>query len=165
MANKNPSNKDPQRFFKFAQAIASGHTQVESVKLAGYLGSPSTLAVTASRLLKNAKVTTILQAIKKPAMEEAVISAANWLQETSDTIKMASKPFDKLKGLELLGRYFALFTDKHEVTVQTPEIKIESSNGNALFNLTVGNQKAGDLNNSAASVSGKSDTKLEKGNK
>lgn len=100
----------------------------EAARVAGYAGDAQTLAVTASRLLKHAKVD---EAIKRrnvvvaTAREQAVEQAgriatraerqAFW---TKVMLAEAERTTDRLKAAELLGRSEADFTDKLDVTAR-----------------------------------------------
>lgn len=99
----------------------------QSAKLAGYEGSDDVLAVTASRLLNHAKVKEALESYFK----SRILSANGVLSELSDIafaplsdmeakvtengiIPPILRPADKIKSLELVGKFHGLFMERSE---------------------------------------------------
>lgn len=93
---------------------------LQAVKVAGYSGNDNVLGVTANKLLKNPNILLALEKEKEIMMNRGgnrVLSADEVLAGlTTIAVDMACKPSERLKALELLGKYHALFTDKLDVT-------------------------------------------------
>lgn len=87
---------------------------VQAVYAAGYKQGYDSACVTASRLLRNAKVS---QELEKHVLK-AQMSADDVLTELADVAQIETKldGNQKLKALELLGKFHKLFTDKLETT-------------------------------------------------
>lgn len=109
-----------------------------SAKLAGYEGSDDVLAVTASRLLNHDKVRFALESY----FQARILSANGVLSELSDIafaplsdmeakegenglIPPVLKPSDKIKSLELLGKFHRLFADKVETEVSLSDQDVD----------------------------------------
>lgn len=93
---------------------------LQACKVAGYSGSDKVLGVQASKLLKNGSILLALEKEKEIMMNRGgnrVLSADEVLAGlTTIAVNMDCKPSERLKALELLGKYHALFTDKLDVT-------------------------------------------------
>lgn len=114
----------------FVEAQIAGHSGTESARMAGYTGTDGVLAATASRLLKNVKVSRLINKhLEKKIMspdeviaELSDIAIAKWeefFEYTTiegENVRIKVKLTDKLRALELLGKRYKLFTDKLEVT-------------------------------------------------
>jgi phage terminase small subunit len=100
----------------------------KSAKLAGYEGDDNSLKVTASRLLTNANVQSALDSY----FQSRILSANGVLSELSSMafapladmearqgengqlIPAVLRPADKIKSLELVGKFHRLFADRTE---------------------------------------------------
>lgn len=114
----------------FAEACIAGQCGTDAARTAGYTGTDAVLAATASRLLKNVKISRLINShlerkIMSPdevIMELSDIAIARWdeffeyVTVDGETVAIKVKLTDKLKALELLGKRYKLFTDKIEVT-------------------------------------------------
>jgi phage terminase small subunit len=124
--NDNPENLTgkQQAFidFYFGEAKFNG---TEAARLAGYSGNDSSLAVTASQLLRNAKVAATI-AVRFKAMhitadqviaEISRVAQADWNEflnvKTKDgqTVSVQMSLRDKLKALEMAGKNLGILAD------------------------------------------------------
>ena len=103
-----------------SEYIRNGGNGLQAVKVAGYSGNDNVLGVTANKLLKNPNILLALEKEKDIMMNRGgnrVLSADEVLAGlTTIAVDMECKPSERLKALELLGKYHALFTDKLDVT-------------------------------------------------
>ena len=103
-----------------SEYIRNGGNGLQACKYAGYSGSDKVLGVQASKLLKNGSILLALEKEKEIMMNRGgnrVLSADEVLAGlTTIAVDMECKPSERLKALELLGKYHALFTDKLDVT-------------------------------------------------
>ncbi|SRR6266542_2010504 len=97
-----------QHRFRDAYLGVANGDGVMAARLAGYRGDQNVLAVTASRLLRNAKVAESMKA----HVTKAAMSATEVLQELTRIALSNSK--HKIRALELLGKHHRLFTDRLE---------------------------------------------------
>lgn len=111
---------------------------VEAARLAGYAGDAKTLAVTASRLLADAKVSEAIakrNAVVQQVRQEAAVQAgriatrserqAFWSQVMAD---QACRMTDRLKAAELLGKSEADFVERlqHEGKLTLEQLVLAS---------------------------------------
>ena len=103
-----------------SEYIRNGGNGLQACKVAGYSGTDKVLGVQASKLLKNGSILLALEKEKDIMMSRGgnrVLSADEVLAGlTTIAVDMDCKPSERLKALELLGKYHALFTDKLDVT-------------------------------------------------
>lgn len=103
-----------------SEYIRNGGNGLQACKVAGYSGTDKVLGVQASKLLKNGSILLALEKEKEIMMNRGgnrVLSADEVLAGlTTIAVDMDCKPAERLKALELLGKYHALFTDKLDVT-------------------------------------------------
>lgn len=87
----------------------------ESARRAGYEGDEATLAVTASRLLNNAKIVSAIHERLQVACTGLIATReelqALWTMLANDPLL---EPKDRIKSSELLAKSHAMFVDKHE---------------------------------------------------
>lgn len=119
-----------QLFVESYIGVANGNG-TEAARLAGYKGTSDSLKVTASRLLTNANVASLVDrrlATAKRCMsaDEVLehltdVAEAPWrdfcdvqLGEDGETLSVRMRLTDKLKALELLGKRHKLFIDRVE---------------------------------------------------
>ena len=117
-----------QLFVEAYIGVAKGNG-TEAARLAGYAGSEETLAAVAAENLRKPQILSRVRA----RVDEAAMSADEVLAELTKVARAEWKEFleikhgkrgeaidavlllkDKLKALELLGKYHKLFTEKHE---------------------------------------------------
>jgi phage terminase small subunit len=98
----------------FVEAYLANANGVQAAKKAGYKGSDKQLGVTAAKNLVKASIRALLE----KRIESAVMSADEVLKELAKIAKGPHKMYrgDKVKSLELIGKYHKLFTDKIEAT-------------------------------------------------
>lgn len=103
---------------KFAtEYIKNGFNGVQAVFAAGYRQGYDSACVEASRLLRNAKVQQIIERhlqMSKLSADEVI----ERLTEVANAEVSEIKASDKLKALELLGKFHKLFTDKVDHSFQ-----------------------------------------------
>jgi phage terminase small subunit len=135
-------DKTPYRYLLFANAYLREPNATEAARTACYKGSDAVLAVQGSRLLRNAKI----QELISKRIEEVVMSANECLLELSDiaksdwrdhiTIKrdregneidVSLRLAEKIKALELVGKYHKLFTDRVEHSASNVESELIAS--------------------------------------
>lgn len=108
------SEKLTPRQRKFAEVYEGNG--VEAARVAGYTGSPGTLAVTAYHLLRLPKVRELIS-----AREEGVLASLTMNREERQELwsRLAAdpdiEPSIRLKASELLGKSQADFTERLEV--------------------------------------------------
>src|SRR5271166_5331192 len=90
---------------------------------AGY--SPKGAEVTASRLLRVAKVQEYLTRRQERVAQRAEITAEYVLDTIRETVEFSKgdNPQAVLKGCELLGKHLKLFTDVSENTIKLPKVQ------------------------------------------
>ena len=101
---------------KFCHEMATGVCRYQSAINAG--DSVKSAHVTASRLLKNDKVVSMIQQIKRENASRTYITAERILQGFASIAFNDSPDIrdnDKLKALEHLGKHLGMFTQKTEV--------------------------------------------------
>jgi phage terminase small subunit len=98
----------------FVEAYLANPNATEAARRAGYAGSDNVLAVTGNQLLRNPKI----QELVEERVTEAGLTADEILNELAEiaTGDYTLYRGDKVKSLELLGKYRKLFTDKSEVS-------------------------------------------------
>lgn len=117
-------------FIEYLLGESAGNA-TDAARKAGYMGDDRTLAVTGHRLLRNPNVAARVQA----RLAEAAMSADEVLAHLAEIARAPWQEFlqiktvrgevvdvrmdltNKVKALELLGKYHKLFTEKVEVEV------------------------------------------------
>ncbi|HXI41601.1 MAG TPA: hypothetical protein VNH83_16585 [Bryobacteraceae bacterium] len=97
---------------RFVQAIASGKTQVEAIKAAGYRGDGTRGRVRAWRLMQKPVVRAAIYELMCQAFDKTSIEVTQWLRETAtiafmpaDMLQGKPKYSDKIKALTLVGDF------------------------------------------------------------
>ena len=97
---------------RFVQAIASGKTQVEAIKAAGYRGDGTRGRVRAWRLMQKQVVRAAIYELMCQAFDKTSIEVTQWLRETAtiafmpaDMLQGQPKYSDKIKALTLVGDF------------------------------------------------------------
>lgn len=98
--------------------IANGFNATLAAKLAKYKGDDNTLAATGSRLLRIDKVQAEISRLLADNEELSTVEVEEIVAELRKLAFATAKlnNTDKLRALELLGRYKAMFTDKYQDT-------------------------------------------------
>ena len=104
-----------QRLFIEAYIGKANGNATEAARIAGYSGNDNVLGVTGLRLLRNHKIATLVE----ERIDKAVMTADEVLKELAELAKMKwnTKGFrasDKIKALELVGKYHSLFSCRVE---------------------------------------------------
>ena len=111
---------------RFCQEYIIDHNATEAAKRAGY--SPKTAYSIGQRLLKNVEVKERIDKLLSPSMEKAAVTADRVVGELAqiafaDVTKLIKcdefryTANEKLRALEMLGKYLSLFTDKTHVMI------------------------------------------------
>jgi phage terminase small subunit len=97
----------------FVEAYLANPNATEAARKAGYKGNDQTLKQVGSENLAKP----YLAALVEKRVEAAVMTANEVLMELATIAKGPHKTYrsDKIKSLELLGKYHKLFTDRVEV--------------------------------------------------
>jgi len=122
----------------FCQAMLSGNNATQAAIAAGY--KKNSAHVSASRLLKDAKIRAYLKAISQKCEDAAIMGASEVLERLTAIGRQKPVASDPLPALVHLGKHHKLFTELHETQhtfTQMPSIK---RNGKAV-QFEVGNPK------------------------
>jgi phage terminase small subunit len=130
-----------QRLFVEAYIGPCGGNARESARAAGYSGDDNTLSQRGFELMRNPKVAELIGV----RVEEAVMRANEVLSELSaiakadwqnfleirrdregDIISATLKLSDKIKSLELLGKYHKLFSERLDLSVQVSDWRTQA---------------------------------------
>lgn len=104
--------------------VANGFNATLAAKLAKYKGNHATLAATGSRLLRIDKVQAEINRLLADIEELSTVEVEEIVQELRKLAfnrAVLLSNTDKLRALELLGRYKAMFTDKYQDTSRTDQ--------------------------------------------
>jgi phage terminase small subunit len=130
-----------QRLFVEAYIGPCGGNARESARAAGYSGDDNTLSQRGFELMRNPKVAELIGV----RVEEAVMRANEVLSELSaiakadwqnfleirrdregDIISATLKLSDKIKSLELLGKFHKLFSERLDLSVQVSDWRTQA---------------------------------------
>lgn len=108
----------------FVEAYLANANGVQAARKAGYVGDENTLAMTASRLIRNDKVSKLIN----KRIEKAAMTADEWLAEVAALARQAEKDSDRLTAYGLLGKPLNLTNNSKvensgEVTVTVRSIE------------------------------------------
>jgi len=118
----------------FASLIVQGDSPRDAYRKAYncLTANESTIAVSANRLLKDAKISVLLQSSldkrEENLVSDAVATRRHVMTELLEHAKSMKSEGSKLKALELIGRAVGMFTDKVETKVEevsTDQLKRE----------------------------------------
>jgi phage terminase small subunit len=131
-----------QRLFVEAFIGPANGNAREAARAAGYSGDDNALSQRAFELMRNPKVSELIGV----RVEEAVMRANEVLSELSviakgdwqnfleirrdkdgETVSANLKLSDKIKALELLGKYHKLFSERLDLNVQVSDWRIEAA--------------------------------------
>lgn len=96
--------------------IACNFNATRAAERAGYKGSEITLGTTGHENLKKPKIKKRIEALIQEQAKAADITAAGVLNNIADLAFNAEEDTHRLRGLELLGKYLKLFTDRSEIS-------------------------------------------------
>jgi phage terminase small subunit len=89
----------------FAVGIAAGLNQRQAYQEAGYSATGARADASASRLLRNAKVSDLIKSMKQAAIERGIITRAESLAALSDIVRSdKAKPLDKINAVKVLAQ-------------------------------------------------------------
>ena len=108
---------------RFVEEYLVDYNGTRAAKAAGY--AESSAHVTASQLLSNPKIS--------GAVAQGLAAQIDRTQLTADTVlaglwreaKLAKSTRDRLRAFELIGKHFAMFTDRVELDGDLPAIKFK----------------------------------------
>lgn len=108
-----PRSTLTQKQQAFADAFDGNAT--DAARKAGYSGNDVTLAVTGSRLLKNAQVRRAIEARQAPTKKQLIATRAERQEFWSGVmVDPSQKMADRLRAAELLGKSQADFIERHQ---------------------------------------------------
>jgi hypothetical protein len=112
-----------QLFCEFYLGAANGNA-TEAARLAGYKGSDETLRAIASQNLTKLNISELC----RERINEVALSADKVLSELSEiALSKDEATRDRLKSLELLGKYHKLFSERLDLNVQVNDWRIEAA--------------------------------------
>jgi len=108
---------------RFVQSIISGKGKSESYREAyNSQGNDMTVAVSASKLLKNAKVRSAIASANETMQENVIADSVRTRQYVMEQLLAKSQAGKteavQLKALELMGRAVSMFSDRVESTIE-----------------------------------------------
>ncbi len=130
-----------QRLFAEAYIGPAKGNAREAARLAGYSGDDNALSQRGFELVRNPKIAELIGVRVREATMEAddvlseisAIAKADWQNfldvrrdKEGDTVVATLKLGDKIKALELLGKYYKLFNDRIDVGVQVTDWRTEA---------------------------------------
>jgi phage terminase small subunit len=123
-----------QRQRLFVEAYLVNPNGREAARAAGYSGDDNTLSTRAFELMRNPKIAELIGVRVEEAVmrsnevlsELSAIAKADWQDflevrrdKDGEIISATLKLADKIKSLELLGKYHKLFSERVDLNVQT----------------------------------------------
>jgi phage terminase small subunit len=130
-----------QRLFVEAYIGACNGNARESARAAGYSGDDNTLSQRAFELMRNPKIAELIGVRVEEAVmrsnevlsELSAIAKADWQNfleirrdKEGETVSATLKLSDKIKSLELLGKYHKLFSDRIDVDLNLKDWRSEA---------------------------------------
>ncbi len=130
-----------QRLFVEAYIGACNGNARESARAAGYSGDDNALSQRGFELVRNPKIAELIGVRVQEAVmranevlsELSAIAKADWQNfleirrdREGDIISATLKLSDKIKSLELLGKYHKLFSDRVDLNVQVNDWRTEA---------------------------------------
>ncbi len=130
-----------QLFCEFYIGAANGNA-TEAARLAGYQGSDKTLRAIGSQNLTKLNISQVCQervnevalSADKVLSELSEIAKADWQDfleirhdKDGEIISATLKLSDKIKALELLGKYHKLFSDRVDLNLQVNDWRVEAA--------------------------------------
>jgi len=109
-----PLTGKQRRFVDAYMGSCEGHG-VRAARLAGYLGDEDTLAVTASRLIRSAKISKEIEQLQ--ASSPLVATRDERLQVLTSMMRDSTlSPKDRQRAIELLGKTFGDYIQRVELS-------------------------------------------------
>jgi phage terminase small subunit len=130
-----------QRLFVEAYIGDAAGNAREAARMAGYSGDDNALSQRAFELVRNPKIAELIGVRVQEAVmcanevlsELSAIAKADWQDfleirrdKQGDVIDATLKLSDKIKSLELLGKYHKLFSDRVDLNVQVNDWRVEA---------------------------------------
>ncbi len=130
-----------QRQRLFVEAYLANPNGREAARAAGYSGDENALSTRAFELMRNPKIALLIGVRVEEAVmrsnevlsELSAIAKADWQDfleirrdKDGEIISATLKLADKIKSLELLGKYHKLFSDRVDLNVQANDWRIEA---------------------------------------
>ncbi len=131
-----------QRLFVEAYIGAAAGNAREAARLAGYSGDDNALSQRAFELMRNPKIAELIGVRVQEAVmrtdevlsELSAIAKADWQNfleirrdKDGETVSASLKLSDKIKSLELLGKYHKLFSERLDLNVQVNDWREEAA--------------------------------------
>ncbi len=135
-------NKLTQRQRLFVEAYLANPNGREAARAAGYSGDDNALSTRAFELMRNPKIAELIGVRVEEAVmrsnevlsELSAIAKADWQDfleirrdKDGEIISATLKLADKIKSLELLGKYHKLFSERLDLNVQGNDWKTEAA--------------------------------------
>ena len=107
----------------FVEAYLANPNATEAARKAGYAGNDKTLSVVGAENLAKPCIAALIE----KRVESAAMSADEVLSELSGIARGDYFEYkgDKIKALELVGKYHKLFTDKKEIDFNVADLSDE----------------------------------------
>jgi phage terminase small subunit len=130
-----------QRQRLFVEAYLVNPNGREAARAAGYSGDENALSTRAFELMRNPKIAELIGVRVEEAVmrsnevlsELSAIAKADWQDfleirrdKDGEIISATLKLADKIKSLELLGKYHKLFSERLDLNVQASDWRIEA---------------------------------------
>ncbi len=131
-----------QRQRLFVEAYLANPNGREAARAAGYSGDENALSTRAFELMRNPKIALLIGVRVEEAVmrsnevlsELSAIAKADWQDfleirrdKDGEIISATLKLSDKIKSLELLGKYHKLFSERVDLNVQASDWRTEAS--------------------------------------
>ncbi len=131
-----------QRQRLFVEAYLANPNGREAARAAGYSGDDNALSTRAFELMRNPKIAELIGVRVEEAVmrsnevlsELSAIAKADWQDfleirrdKDGEIISATLKLSDKIKSLELLGKYHKLFSERLDLNVQASDWQIEAA--------------------------------------
>jgi phage terminase small subunit len=132
-----------QRLFVEAYIGSCNGNAREASRAAGYSGDDNALSQRGFELVRNPKIAELIGVRVQEAVmranevlsELSLIAKADWQNfleirrdREGETIAATLKLSDKIKALELVGKYHKLFSERLDLSVQVPDWKVLAKN-------------------------------------
>ncbi len=130
-----------QRLFVEAYIGPAQGNAREAARMAGYSGDDNALSQRGFELVRNPKIAELIGVRVQEAVmranevlsELSAIAKADWQNfleirrdREGETIAATLKLSDKIKALELVGKYHKLFSDRVDLSVQVSDLRVEA---------------------------------------
>jgi phage terminase small subunit len=131
-----------QRLFVEAYIGPANGNARTAARMAGYSGDDNALSSRAFELMRNPKIAELVGVRVEEAVmqsnevlgELSAIAKADWQNfleirrdKDGETVSASLKLSDKIKALELLGKYHKLFSERLDLNVQVSDWRIEAA--------------------------------------